>query len=195
MALSSSDFGHRLLSPPSEVVWQGWTSRTDMLQRAGWQIAVERFEYGHETRLLLTHRNMGVHAITAPIPIRDIERASLGTYVTSGRPLPCFYVQQMGFDFRVQLYENNFNFVEVDMHPQYAVEPIREFDVSAFFAVPLVRTEEIIVEPQDVASMLEQIRRMQSPQMAEIRERERRRDRSEVSEREIFHAQILSFSK
>jgi hypothetical protein len=67
--------------------------------------------------------------------------------------------------------------------------------MRAIFAVPLVRTEEIIVEPQDVAAMLEQIRRMQSPEMTEIRQRERQRERQhEAGPREVFHAQILSFA-
>ncbi len=39
------------------------------------------------------------------------------------------------------------------------------------------------------------IKKVEEDALAEIRERERRRSQSEAGEREIFHAQILSFAK
>jgi hypothetical protein len=86
-------------------------------------------------------------------------------------------------------------FKQIDAAPQYTNAEIKEIDDFGIFAVPMTRTEEIIVEPADVYTLLEQIKKMQSPEQAEIRKRNRRRDsegHSEISQRQNFHAQIIS---
>lgn len=191
MAHLSADM--RLLSPICDVVWAGWRTTTVDLQQAGWQIAVERQHYDFATRLLIEHRDMRLRGITNHVRLDGfMERQYSGT-----APRPVFHVQWMASDFRVQLMESSFDFRQIDAKPQFTNEQIKGIDAFNIFAVPLARTEEIIVDQHDVSALLEQIRRMQAPEIAEIRKREQSRERRgdvEPKMRETFHAQILSFA-
>lgn len=61
------------------------------------------------------------------------------------------------------------------------------------FAVFAPMAEEIIVEPATVAGLLDQIKQLQAPELAAIRERNRRADsRNFTAQR--FHAQIVSLA-
>lgn len=178
----------RLLSPVCDVVWAGWRTTTPDLQRAGWQLALETDGYDFTTRLLIQHRDLRMRGLSNPTRLDSFRQY---------QSRPVFHMQYMASEMRVELRESSFSFIEFDAKPQYTNEQIRVLDVASLFATPLVRTEEIIVDPQDVSTMLEQIRKMQAPEMAEIRKREQRRDRrDEVNpgQREVFHAQILSFA-
>lgn len=186
--------GNRLLSQPCDVVWAGWRSTTVDLQNAGWQIAVEDSYHNYSTRLCLQHRDLRLRGITTPTPLEDFVRSD--RYGGRGYR-PAFHVQWMSSDLRVQIMESSFDFREIDAKPQFTAEHSNRADAFSFFAVPMARTEEIIVAPQDVSTMLDQIRKMQAPEMAAIRQREQRRDRAgevEPGSREVFHAQILSFA-
>lgn len=168
------------------MLWCGWRTNTYALQQAGWQIAVEQSNYDMGIRLLLLHRELQMRAITNTVDMNEF-------IVRRGINGPSFRVANMASEMRVQLVETQLAFREIDARPQ-AME-FRDIDAFEIFAVPLVRTEEIIVDQQDVSVMLEQIRRMQSPIAAEIRQRDRRREREiEVVPREVFHAQILSIA-
>ena len=189
MALSQAE--PRLLSQPCEVIWAGWRTTTVDLQRSGWQLAIEREHYDFSTRLLIQHRDLRIRGLSAPVRLDVFMQDRI--YPT----WPVFQMQYLSSEMHVQLMESSFSFMAFDAKPQYTTEPMRRMDVASIFAAPLVRTEEIIVEPQDVSAMLDQIRRMQSPQMAEVRQREQRRDRAgeaNPGQREVFHAQILSFA-
>jgi len=56
------------------------------------------------------------------------------------------------------------------------------------FATPKVRTEGICVEPDSVDECLQLIKRLQSPRLAEIRERDRQ---AEYRQEQNFMAQII----
>lgn len=85
-------------------------------------------------------------------------------------------------------------FRSIDATPAMRIEEPKRIEDFAIFAAPLVRTEEIIVEPQSVADCLDLIKRLQAPNLAEIRERNRQRERLEPSNQTRFHAQILSLA-
>lgn len=191
MALSSEP---TILSQPCDVDFAGWKASTIALQQAGWQLAVEQASYEYHVRLLLHHARYQLTAVSHPV---DADAFWTGHRYRPGyRPL--FVVTGIARAMGWYGLESPLDRVmAIDALPQHGELKLdrREMDIENIFATPLARTEEIIVEPQDVASMLEQIRRMQSPEMAEIRKREQRRARDEAGPREVIHAQILSFAK
>jgi hypothetical protein len=85
-------------------------------------------------------------------------------------------------------------FRQIDAEPQYVEQIVERIDDLKIFTTPLIRTEELIVEPSTVAAMLEKIREMQVPEQERIRQRERLREAREAMEapRQTFHAQIIS---
>jgi hypothetical protein len=102
-----------------------------------------------------------------------------------------FVISRVSADIEVLAGLNFDKFVPIDAQPQVVPLTQQAHRLSAMdiFASPLVRTEEIIVEPQSVAECLEHIRRLQAPELAEIRKRNR--EDGAVQQRK-FHAQILS---
>lgn len=83
-------------------------------------------------------------------------------------------------------------FDRVDMMPSLSERPARSLlDV---FTPRAPDAEEIIVDPPTVASLLEQIRSLQEPELAEIRKRNRAREYRQGDQREIVRAQILTFA-
>jgi len=188
---------YRVLSEPAEVWWAGFRSDTYRLQQEGWQIAAEEDVMRDSIRLLLKHRDMKLYALTAAEGYRfraqQYERQQLVFQVVMAAPH--FQVQQVGsVDFAA--------FREIDAKPQVLHAPaIRSIEDFRIFATPLVRTEEIIVEPQTVSAMLEQIRKMQAPEQARIRAQQRlaegRKAYEEVDAvpQQRFHAQIISLAE
>ena len=195
MALSGN-FG-RILSRPAEVWWAGFRSNTYELQRSGWEIAAEEDPRECRVSLILRHKQMALYAITDR-PEYDYHRS-----MHHEGPLPLFRVVQCApnIQFRhmatmVSQYQFD-NYRQIDAMPQYTAEAVKSIEDLKIFSTPLVRTEELIVEPQTVAAMLDQIRQMQIPEQERIRARERARERREsydVAPQQTFHAQIISLS-
>lgn len=184
----------RVLSQPAEVWWAGFRSDTLRLQQQGWELAAEEdVQYGR-IRLLLRHQDMRLYAFTNEVMF-DYYRQ----HEHHGRPLvfqvvaasPKFEVRHIP-DLRPGDWDK---FRQIDAMPQYVESEIKCLDDFKIFAAPLARTEEIIVEPQTVSTLLEQIRKMQSPEQARIRRENARRERAapiDITERQTFHAQIIS---
>lgn len=184
---------YRVLSEPAEVWWAGFRSDTYRLQQQGWQIAAEEDVMRDRIQLLLKHRVMKLYALTDASEYRfraqQHERQQPVFQVVMAAPH--FQVQQCNVDFAA--------FREIDAKPQVLHAPeIRSIEDFRIFATPLVRTEEIIVEPQTVSAMLEQIRRMQAPEQVRIRAQQRleRRDHCDVDAgpQQRVHAQIISIA-
>ena len=77
-----------------------------------------------------------------------------------------------------------------DTRPQLVEIEQRELGQFPLFSSPAqVAGESLIVPQHTVPELIEMIRRMQSPEQAEIRERARRRDATAPR----LHAQILTF--
>ena len=148
-------------------------------------------DYNRCVQLAMRHRDFQLYGISGEV---EVDRYS---YDRTRGPL-VFDIEYMSSDMFFNLSCDIREFEPIDARPQYIAErkSIKDFDI---FATPLARTEEIIVEPQDVMAMLEQIKKMQAPGQAEIRQRDRARDRSgyydlEPQPRQVFHAQILSIA-
>jgi hypothetical protein len=189
---------HRVLSQPARVWWAGFQSDTLRLQREGWELAAEEdVEYGR-IRLMLRHREMRLYALTNETAFDYYRQHEHGA-----RPLE-FYVVQASPNFQVRemaAVPTYFaKFQQIDAQPQVQEEwHVRSIEDFKIFATPLVRTEELIVEPETVAAMLEKIRKMQAPEQARIRAKERLAAAREhmpigIYPRQTFHAQILSIS-
>lgn len=186
---------HRLLSAPIEIYWGGWAATTTQLQQAGWEISAEQeIEYATLT-LALRHRDFKVYALTERIPLDYFRHAS-----SSIPPALRLRVRYMANNLQLNIVQSDGfeKFAPVDAYPQMVNRQAKSIEDFKIFATPLVRTEEIIVDPPRVEELLEQIKKMQAPGQAEVRERTRIRQARETGqpvERQKFHAQILSFAR
>lgn len=180
---------YRVLSRPCEVHFEGFASTTARLQQAGWEISAEQLVEFDSVRLALRHQGLGLRALTGRVDFDYFDR-------TPGVKPPAFQIQRMASRMDVLLHDNPTRFAPIDAMPQMVRFDPRSIDDFNIFAVPLARTEELIVEPETVMGLLERIRAMQSPEQAAIRARNRQRDarEPEARQRQVFHAQILSLA-
>ena len=188
---------YRVLSEPAVVWWVGFRSDTLKLQQAGWELAADQDVMENRIRLLLRHRDMELYALTNDVeygfrrdPRYDMARPPLEFRVVMASPQ--FQIQRVGHVVAA--------FQQIDAKPQWQTDvEIKTLDDFKIFATPLVRTEEIIVDPLAVSQMLERIREMQVPEQERIRQkkrleeaRERHTIRLDSEPRTQFHAQIVS---
>lgn len=191
---------YRVLSEPAVVWWSGFRSDTFRLQQEGWEIAAEEDVAYGRIRLLLRHQNLRLYALTDEVmfehrrPRQLHEAPRLEFHVVMAAPR--IEVQRMASVGRCEFE----NFRQIDAQPQMVETEIKSLDDFKIFATPLVRTEEIIVEPQTVSAMLDRIREMQAPEQAALREKQRlaaRRDGLDAGAvpQQRFHAQIISIAE
>lgn len=180
-----------LHSPPSKVYFNGWESDTVRLGQHGWDISVSEDFAEHRFNMLLYHvsSNIKMLAEARIDPLR--ERASRGWA----------YSEKLGFDgpqFQVRrAWQGEARITPfhvfprfdhwVDTRPQMEeVVPQDVMDLPIFRSRLAPVAKQLIVEPQDVSQLLEQIMRMQSPRQAEIRKNNARAV-------PVSHATILTF--
>jgi hypothetical protein len=189
---------YRMLSRPARVYWAGFESDTLRLQQAGWELAAEEDIPYDRIRLLMRHQNMKLYALSAYTDYCFQREA----YTRGDVPLifnvvcaaPRMEVHRMA-EVGVSSFEA---FRQVDAMPQMVSGEIKSIEDFRIFATPLVRTEEIIVEPQSVSAMLERIRELQAPEQKALREKQRlaaAREGLIVGDsrpQQRFHAQIIS---
>lgn len=187
----------RILSERHIVQFAGFSSDTYQLQRYGWQIAAREDHYGDSIALLMLHPGTGMKMITENLSIRFTEHRGMAlrfNVVRAGTDLK--FTQSMPIDLGPL---DGPQFRQIDAKPQYIdnFQP-RSIEDFGIFAAQLVRTEEILIEPQSVAECMEYIKKLQAPELAAIRERNRQRDRDRANEepvlRQNFHAQILTLA-
>lgn len=178
-----AQFRPRLLSAPHKVYFAGFESTTFKLQNHGWQLSANEDYYGQRAQLAMRYEPAGLYMIA------DSVEHTYGHYYTE-RPLEFVISKVVGRDIIISSYDISFeSFKPIDATPRMVER--KESSISDFniFATPLVRTEEIIIDPKSVSECLELIRKMQAPDLEQIRERNRAR---EVMADQKFHAQILS---
>jgi len=186
MALSFHKYN--MLSPPCEVWWAGFRTDTLRLQQAGWQIAVEELPYDGSIQMILRHTGHRVDALSKRVR-HDYFHRDFGAQ-------PTFEITN--FVAMGQLrFMGKAHYTQIDAEPQFAMEEPKSIDDLKIFATPLTRTEEIIVEPETVQSLLDRIREMQAPEQAALRAKQRiqyAREEIEAGPRQKFHAQIISIA-
>jgi hypothetical protein len=176
----------RLLSRPHEVRFAGLRGDTYSMQQAGWQLAAEEDPYGGSVRLAMRHEKASLFAMTNSTRL---------DYYRFGDSILCFDIVLLHSVKDIVIYETMSRFEAIDAKPSLVSIERTSIDDFHIFARPLVRTQEIIVEPKDVSEALDLIKRLQSKELSEIRERQRARDRRgeiQASPQMKFHAQLLS---
>lgn len=196
MALSYSGLEGRLrvLNPPLRVLWAGFEANTYALQQAGWELSAEQDFAFRRLRVAFRHRDWKLYAISDAVDWDFLLWATRNSLVE----LPPLVVRYFVNEIQVLRVPDRVDaFRPVDAQPQFVQQEVRSLEDCGVFATPLVRTEEIIVEPRDVSALLEQIKKLQAPEQAAIRQRERLRAARDGLEREAwprqrFHAQVIS---
>jgi hypothetical protein len=131
---------------------------------------------------------------------RDYYNGAGNSQAASRRPE--LHMQYMATKVTVNVMDDFSNFKAIDAQPQFLSGPAAEIkDIEDFgiWALPMARSEEIIVDPHDVDQLLKMIRDMQLPEQEAIRERNRLRASREgmvmgSEPKQNFHAQILSIA-
>lgn len=160
------------------------------LQQQGWEISAEQDYHACGLRVALRHQSMRMYGISESIYM-DYFRYTRHT------ELPPIRIQYMASDLTVNIMDDLSRFRPIDAMPQVDEIERKSIEDFSIFATPLVRTEEIIIEPETVAECLEIIKRIQKPEQDAIREKKRLYEarenrRLEAVPRQRFHAQILS---
>lgn len=182
-----------VVSVPHRVHWGGWETTTTRMQQSGWEISAEQDFHSDSIRLAFRHQGMQMYGFTAPSGV------SFFRYSHRDEPLHFNVVRMASRIDVVQVTDNFTRFSPIDAYPQVMERERKSIEDFGIFAVPLARTEEIIVEPQDVMKLLERIKEIQAPEQAAIRARNMLRERREgmieqAIPRQQFHAQILSIA-
>jgi hypothetical protein len=186
---------HRILSEPVRLHWAGWESDTRRLQQAGWAISAEQDIPGATMRLAMRHEGCHIQGLTDRVPWSYMQETDFRV-----RPPLVLPVRFMASRFHVELIETPSicSFRPIDAQPQFTRSEIRSLDDLAHFAVPLARTQEIVLPEESVPELLERILKLQQPARTD-RIRRQLREEAEVMRvdaipQQRFHAQILSFA-
>lgn len=185
-----------LVNPRSRVIFAGWRTDTATLGRSGWRVSIqENYEYAcFEMMLEHSEANLIMHARANQHPMNFKIDQEAGVVMQSGMRRefdgPDFSVVRVfPRDPHLKVYHSMSVFEEWSETKPTMInrEQYTPWDFPVFMKKgdPLPAPE-LIVEPQDVMQLLEQIKRMQAPEQATIRER-RRRDTPTA------YATILSF--
>lgn len=197
MAASPNRFDVARLSPVCEVHFAGFSSDTYRLQCNGWQIATREEPMNGSITLLLNHREHGIQA-AAVTRSRFYSDEWHHNYGRGVRP-PEFNVIKLATDMRVRietihtLHNTMMNFDDFrlgDMTPQTV--HLKEYEIGKlplFAEAKKPLAEQIIVPQRDISDLLAEIRSRQVADIAEIREREKRRELQTIQ-----HASILALA-
>lgn len=187
----------RFLSVPLKVRWGGWQSDTFTLQQAGWEISAEEDIQYHAFRVALRHRDFQMYGISGHIQ-HDFFESAHNPHLLRNVVIPINY---MASKLTLHVHGSLDKFRPIDAQPQFVDMGDKVMDIEDFriFAAPLARTEEIIVDPSDVAALLDMVHQAQLPEQEQIRRREALRQNREGMvldsvPRQQFHAQILSIA-
>lgn len=180
---------HIVRSEPMEVHFAGFRSTTQELQRAGWRLAANEDFVSGRVQLIARHEDAQLYLVADGVFHEYSMRGRLGVR----EALPVFVVRQVARALECARVSLDFApFRSIDAEPRWEGLRPRRIEDFALFGAPLVKTEEIIIEPQSVQECLDIIRRLQAPELAEIRKRNAQRERA--LEATKFHAQILTLA-
>lgn len=194
-----------LLNTPVKISFAGFESDTWQLQQAGWNIAAEQDVAYAGLRLALRNEHLHLYAVSQLISFEYMHYRNGGyDLVEALRHLvvPIIYMAP-----RIQCVEvvGNFSkFKPIDAEPMWANQNIRDLEDFNIFRT-LDKSKELIVEPQTVAEMLQQIKKYQEPKQKEIRENLRKKrlaerkfksflELQEVRPLQDVHAQIITIA-
>lgn len=184
-----------VLSQPCEVIFAGFRSDTYRLQQAGWVLSVEQDIMRCSLRLAMKLPAAGLYMLAEQVDFDFYQRAHLG-----GGASPRFIIRHCSSQIHLRLQERSFAFQPIDATPVFVDAPFKSIEDYGIFATPLVRTEEILVEPESVEECMALIRKLQAPELEAVRKRNAQRARDPGStehgamQRTNFHAQIITLA-
>lgn len=198
MAALRSPFDVARLSPVCDVHFAGFSSDTYRLQCNGWQIATREEPMNGSVTLLLNHRDLGIQAV-AVVRSRFYSEEWHTMSRFDPRDPPEFNVIKLSSDMKVRietihtLHNTRLNFGDfrlADMTPQTV--SVTEYDIGKlplFAEAKKPLAEQIIIPQRDISDLLAEIRGRQVADIADIREREKRRELTTIQ-----HASILALA-
>lgn len=196
MALSDRGVFER--SPPSRVIFAGLEGYSPNMETQGWEFYLERENHPggfmrERFSMTMRHRPSGLVAIAEGF-VDQIKRAA---FDPGFRESPTFVVNRVVHERHTEMVMASAivpNFDRVSMHPSYAdTATLRRFKLADLFTPWAPEAQEIIVEPATVAGLMEEIRRLQQPELAEIRRRAYVKGRDQPTQ-DTMVAQIIAFS-
>jgi hypothetical protein len=183
-----------ILSRPHPVLWAGFRSDTQQLQQAGWEFSAKQMYERDEVGLVMRHGVLGIHAVTNTVP--NI------MYDMHPQAVQQFHVQYLtDRSIKYQSYTPPpwvQNCKPVDMRPQLV--EVKSIEDMQLFAGCMARTNEVIVDPDDVTAMMDRILDLQKPGAQAHYEKVLRESRDGygvvpgVGPRQAFHAQVVSLA-
>lgn len=200
--------GPMIKGGPCRVTFAGWQSTTPRLQQAGWQLAAEHCWDRDQVRLVMNHEGLRMQ-MYAESDWRPLAQGPFGSrdqhmYAAASarddadlndRRYPSFHVVHVANQLHIKVFDvESFGFEAIDARTSFIESESKSMDDFKIWMAPLVKTEEIIVEPDTVADLMAKIRQMQQPELQAIRERNRRMERGEAMDPTRYHAQIISLA-
>lgn len=189
----------RILSTPIRVVMLGFESDTLKLQHAGWELSVHEDFHYHAICLAMRHRTLRLYGISRRVNLEHYydfqQRADMIRHLV-------FDIQGVAPEIRtIEAPKVDFaQFKPIDAVPMWTEQEIKCISDFNIFRT-IEASKEIIVEPQTVSEMLNEILKSQAPKQKELREELRKKRRREsveflplesVKPAEELHAQIIS---
>lgn len=189
-----------LQSPDVQIDWCGFMASAWHLQRAGWRFE-ELVSPGYDRydkKTIIARHPDGMSGIGS-CDARDLMQAISMDYRLSSGCRLVFRIERMRSKASEHIFSSysppsGYKVRALDMEPgilEFNSRQMHRFTLADLF--PERPPEEIIVEPATVMGLLEQIKQLQAPELAEIRARNRRRDACDRAP-EIRHATILSIA-
>lgn len=180
---------------PVEVLWGAFRSDTFRLGQDGWEIALEQsMRDPRSAELFMKHKAYNMYAygkIDNLIPMEMYAH-----YGGKGAHAHCIINQVGMLDQLVRTIPNYdlSSFHRVNTTPSFIPNTVCQVRNMPWFSKVFgdqPEAEELIVDPECVQSMLDQILRLQGPMRKEIRARDAKRDRDEPNPIQV-HARIIS---
>ena len=188
------DAGYR--SPPTPVWFEGFEATTTQLQRSGWELSCDEDICYGDFQVAIFHRRIGVVGLSERIRRGQLIRA-MDKHMDHAafEPIQIRRVtqsHQLIYCGPIMAPEKN-PWHAIDAEPMFMQEgPVRPEDLFLFRPANAPAPQEIITDPETVAELMEKIIALQKPDMAAIRERNRRRDSLTT---QVTHAKIISFKE
>ena len=182
VALVASVNFQTLLSPRAQITFEGFVSDTYKLQCAGWKIAAEEDIMENRFRLYLENSFLKLTGISDYIRFDYYQRMKNNRSLMND-DIPMIYIKRVSSKIevlRLSEYQRAFN--EIDARPTWANASMDNFEDLRIFNTnkSMSNVEELVVAPQDVMTLLEQIHKIQSKDQAIIREKLRRKEAREA---------------
>lgn len=197
MTMGGNGMGNMMMfSPSALVVWGAFEARAYNMQRDGWEFACERrwTERMNEVSVLIKHRDSYVCMEGVSDAEELMSRAHRG--YSDNRPIIIRINRVLpnpdGVKFRAEVMPQ---YGRIDMRTEIAEWDTYDINDLGVFKPWGAGKQELLVDPASVSSLMDQIRKLQDPQLAEIRKRNRLREsRGGKAQDEQVVAQIIQLS-